>query len=436
MIAKVSSGLRHSRLFWASVLGAVFSFAAGSASATEVLVSTSTQENIEFDHDDGLVEWVDKLHNLWVAQVDPTTGNFIPSSGQGTLVDNYVAFAGTWGNGPEFVKSTSGYSMVYNKIDKWPTGSTPQQLSAWISSAAHNYLQRADYVNGAWTTNNDVNPFWAATSMHGWVEPEGNNNPTQTDPPFVFYNGYQHNDNGNNCGTCDTSSLYIMGIHDFAPITVPGTANTLTQGSARFVPGLNQLVYTQNVTVNGSTVRQAFSYDVASGTVTQLTFDATNKGDIFMFQAPEFNNAYVMMLSINRQFLQFYTYQYNKVTKTSAWTIVYTINPPQGSGAPKYLFSPEAFFYKNKTYVYMVRSPVANSATLAYPTDIWVASMDGTFWNRASNSSTTNPMVRNDPKYYITTSGIWIYWLEYTVASTGAQSQPYGTWKGLSGIPL
>lgn len=400
------------------LVGGLLAFAAGSAMADEVLVCTSAQENIEFDHDDGILEWVDINHRLWTAQIDTTTGKFIPSTGMGTLVDTNVTYAGTFGNGPEFVHSTSGYSIVYNKFIP---PAKPNSLNP-----ATTYIARADLSGSTWSVTNDVNSSWRS-SLLGYLEPEGNQNPTQSDPPFVFHDGV------------DTASpLYVMGIHDFQPTVVPGSNSDQTFGSARFVPGLNELLYTAPVTVNGQTARQAFSYDVTTGVTTQLTFDATNKGNVFMFQSPEYNNAYVLMLSINRKYLSFYTYQYNRTTHKSSWTLVNSIYPPQGALAPPFVISPEAFFYKNKTYVYMIRSQSANSETLSVPTEVWVASMDGSYYARVSGSATASPAVRNDPKYYITSTGIYIYYVKYSLADpqNGIKAQALGTWKSNSGIPL
>ena len=155
---------RSAPMLLAPALCAFLAFGAGSAMADEVLVCTSAQEDIEFDHTDALFEWVDKGHNLWIGQVDTTTGQFIPSSGMGTKVDTNVTYSGTFGNGPEWVQSTAGFSMVYNKFNP------PAKTNS--GTASQTYIAKATLKGSTWTV-----PTWKNNSL-GFVEPEGDLNPT------------------------------------------------------------------------------------------------------------------------------------------------------------------------------------------------------------------------------------------------------------------
>jgi hypothetical protein len=230
----------------------------------------------------------------------------------------------------------------------------------------------------------------------------------------------------------NATQLYVQGIFDSNPIPVPNSLNS--NGSARFVTGLNELVYSTPVTNGvGRGWRQAFSYDIDTGASTELTTDSGNKGEVFMWQAPEYGGAYVMMTKVNGYLLNFYTLQFNTKKQQYLWTLVNTISPP--AGAPKYVWSPEPFVYNGKSYVYMVRNTSAKAVSLSNPTQIWVASIDGSYNVQVSDPTVTN-VVRTDPEYFATSSGVYIYYERYSVGTKASPSRPQGVWRSNSGIPL
>jgi hypothetical protein len=385
--------------------------AAGNAVADEVQVSTSNTQNVEFDESDGLLQWVDKSNNLWAAGINRATGAFIPQSAQGVIVDTNVATSVTFGNGPEWVVDTSGTYLVYTKYQP----GTAQNKSASTAFAATAKL-----------TSNTPNQYgtgsvWQVASMPntlGLVEPEGNYNPSQANPPIVLVNG-------------SSNQLYLQGINSSSSVAVPGTTATL--GSQRMVTGENALIYTApgptGVNAGGNPLRQAFVYNIGSGVTTQLTSDAGNKGDVFMFRAPEYNNAYVLMISSNATTLRFYTLN----PSTNTWTLASTLNNP--SGAPPFIWSPEPFVYNGKTYIYFERSSSGNPTDFSVPTQVWVAAMDNSYNAQVSDPTITN-RVRQDPKYFVTSNGVYIYYQEYTPATSTTPTQPTGVWRSNSGIPL
>jgi hypothetical protein len=117
---------------------------------------------------------------------------------------------------------------------------------------------------------------------------------------------------------------------------------------------------------------------------------------------------------------------------SSAWTAFQTIAVP--SGAPAYIYKPTPFVYNNKSYFFMERLGESNPEDFTYPTQIWVASLDGTINQQVSNPSLSE--VRNDPKWYATAQGVFIYYNVYTVASLGVGTQSLGVWRSNSTIPL
>lgn len=151
-----------------------------------------------------------------------------------------------------------------------------------------------------------------------------------------------------------------------------------------------------------------------------------------MLPAPEYQGAYVMMTKVNGYLMKFYTQQLNPKTQRLQWTPVSTIDIP--AGAPKYVWSPEPFVYNGKSDVYMVRNASAKSISLRMPTQIWVSAMDGSYSAQVSDPNVTN-VVRSDPEYFETASGLYIYYLRYSVGTATRPSQPQGVWRSKSGIP-
>jgi hypothetical protein len=386
----------------ASALAALLLVANGSAFADEVQVSTTKMEDFEFDRTDALLQFVDVNNNLWVGSVDTTTGDFVPSSGEGILVDTNAAKATTFGNGPEWVESSSGYSIVYNKY---------QPGTAGTQAATNAFLALASLTgNGSWQVSNLPN-------TQGLVDEEGNINPTQSDPPVIAANGIA---SGN-------PPLSMEGIDDAEPVTVPNTNFSI--GTYRFVNGMNALVYSEPV--SGSTIsnRQVFMYDLDTGTTTQLTTDAGNKEFVIMYQAPEFDNAYVLCVQVNDTSTQLYR---QMTPGSSAWTAFQTITTPPG--APNFNYKPTPFVYNNKSYIFMERSTVANPENFSVPNQIWVASMDGTINQQVSDPTLSE--VRDDPKWYATAQGVFIYYNVYTPATSTTPTIPQGVWRSNSTIPL
>ena len=77
----------------ASILGwAVIAFAAPAAAAQAIpgeMLVTPQRDLLdpEFSQPRNKVAWVDRGGGLWIADVDPATGLFVPADGKGSLVD-------------------------------------------------------------------------------------------------------------------------------------------------------------------------------------------------------------------------------------------------------------------------------------------------------------------------------------------------------------
>jgi hypothetical protein len=115
------------------------------AAGVETLVTQAAVVDFEFDWGrDGLncpncnqgagnarLAWTDGKLNLWVANVDPATGAFVPANGRGVKVDTDTALVTTYGNGPEWAFSALGSQLVYTKYLPDQPPATPPPASAW-----------------------------------------------------------------------------------------------------------------------------------------------------------------------------------------------------------------------------------------------------------------------------------------------------------------
>jgi hypothetical protein len=385
----------------ASAAAALFCIA-GAAFADEVGVSATKMQDFEFERTDGLLQFVDQDNNLWVGGIDPTTGDFVPSSGEATLVDTNAALALTFGNGPEWVQDKSGYSLVYNKYQPGTTEANQSASTAFLAKATMTSPT-------VWTVSDLPNTV-------GLVDEEGNINPTQSDPFVVAANGL----------TSGYPPLSVEGINASTVYQVTNTYNTI--GSYRFVTGMNALLYSEPDDGTNEGTRQVYLFDVATNTTTQITTDSDNKEFVMMYQAPEYNNAYVLCAQINNQSIRLYM----QTPGSTAWTPFQNITPP--SGAPPYNYKPTPFVYNNKSYFFMERLASTNPKDFTYPTQIWVASLDGTINRQVSNPALSE--VEDDPKWYATTQGVFIYYNVYTVATPQTPFIAQGTWRSNSTVPV
>jgi hypothetical protein len=157
------------------------------------------------------------------------------------------------------------------------------------------------------------------------------------------------------------------------------------------------------LTINASGQNQCAQYDVDTGTMTQLTFDASQKSDIYMWRAPEFNNELVFFCLSDRKSLPIYRKIHGK------WTKINTIQSPYSTRP--YLSSPEPFVYRGKSYISLMTKDSLNRS--GGTSDIWVVGINPTvpFYRQASAPT---PMNRRDPESFITAKGAFIYYTEVT----------------------
>jgi hypothetical protein len=400
----------------------------------EVQVSPGNLGDIEFDWGrDGVYcaacnfgqgnarfNWTDSSGNLWVGHVDPNTGAFTPPAGDNELVDTTAAFYGVFGNSPEWAFSTQNGQVVSQLVYTRYTPGT----SATSNNAAAAF---ATPVAGG----------WAANFFPGVLPVSSGGNAATFDPLASQCNG-------------DPSALAYF--YDSAapqdifwePVTTtPGTAPTLTpfgaysastsagKPGARWVPCTRQLTFVGSAQPNasGTVYQQVFWYDTDTNVVQQLTVDATQHAEVFMFQAPEFNDAYVFYTIVNS--LEIDIYEQSGVLSNGAPTFQLVNRITSTDPAEPYIAGTEPFINCTpvcQSYILMrLQSIVPGAISPNVPNGVAVTNINPAqpIFKVLATQASTPTIQRMDLEYYITPNGPYLYYDRNTINSATTQFQ-YG----------
>ncbi|BAC89260.1 hypothetical protein [Gloeobacter violaceus] len=329
----------------------------------DVLVSDPSEgiADPEFDQYFGRFTWVDGQGNVWLGNVDPQTGDFLPPNGKAILVDTGAVSVLEVGNGPEWVYTSSGPQIVYTKYDnngRFAIARGRQTGDTWGGAL----LQKASARYGPYGSLDRFDP-----------------------KPRISYVGRDA------AGKQVVEWRYLDQPDSEAEI--PGSIPP----GGRWVEGLPAIVLPQRAK---STNRQAFFYNIETGELEQLTFDAGDKAHVFMWKAPEYNNEYIFLALIDETSIGVY----RKVD--GAWTRINTVKPPS---VGNYLWSPEPFVHNGKSYLIMTTSTSDDQKSTTVPTDVWMAGIDpeAPFYKQVSDPSVK---VRKDPEVFFTANGPYIYY--------------------------
>ncbi len=320
----------------------------------------------EFDKVGIQMTWQDDGGNLWVAPINPATGAIIPTSGQGTLIDTGLAPIADTKNGPEWDYSNGPTQIVYTKLIN---GTQVLGRALWTGSQ------------------------WQAGLLAGG-----------DDRSAPLASKYPQD------GFINTSTIYHVGgvptprtpisFRDLDDATSEERVSDPTAIQGQWVQGQRTVIC--QILVNS--VYQIATYNTLTGTLTQLTFDAGNKNNPYMWQAPEFNNELIFSALIDESSIAVYRLKRDK------WSKIKTIAP--GGTAKPYYNSPEPFIYGGKSYLSFTANQLS-ALNGKSPSDVWIAATDpaNPLQRRVSDASAKT---RSDPESLILTGGPVIYYVEIT----------------------
>lgn len=342
----------------------------------------------------------DALYNLWVAHVDPITGDFIPADGKGVLVDTMAAFATDFGNGPEWALSQLGSQLFYTKYSVPtvpPTPVDPQTAELAVASQSE----------GAWIpvalNYGDKKQSPLATQDVGDAV------------PLLQYQ--------------DLAKVNTYWRVLDAPITqtkVP--VKGYNAGSRRWVPGTHKMILSargqQGTAASG--FRAVFLYDTDTDALEQITNEAANNQGAMMWRAPEYGGDFVFFTVRDGQQLVVYR-QVSNGDGSSSWVVISTVVMP---AATPYVWSPEYFIHNGKSYIFFQMNTTSDSSDMTQPSRI---GMVGILPENASlvdlTPANAPDRVRMDPEYFITTQGPYIYYNRYKPQTDTKPFIGEGVWR-------
>jgi len=388
---------------------------------TEVKVSSTSFADIEFDSArDGLYcescnfgqgnarfNWTDRAGNLWLGHVDWQSGAFLPANGKAELVDTSAAYWKDFGNGPEWAFSQQGSQLVYTRYQPGMP-----RTSAYAGAAL------ASMVGGAWLPD----------FLPGAMASDGSGGPVNSALPLASQ------------GISDPFALVLYknlakpqeiyweqaSLTDTAPSLTPfgPYANGINE---RWIPQTNQLLFIGTTITAGKGTQQVFWYDTDTNKVAQLTADATNKDDMFVFQAPEFGDNYVFFTIANGTEIDVYEQTGSTSVGAPTFRIVNRITsadptePLIASAEPFINCSPTC-----TTYIFMTLTGT-DKTLQPVPNGLAITTIDPAHPRFTVLASASSPAVqRSDPEYFTTANGPYLYYGRVTPATATSPAKYQG----------
>ncbi len=319
----------------------------------------------EFDQGTAQVCWQDRGGRLWVAPVDPVSGEIqledklLLDTGLAPIADPGGTGAAT-GNGPEWIVTESGSDILYTKA----ISEDPSTWEVWSAS-----------WNG--TT-------WETQFLTTGASPNGSTTPGDPDPKFIYRQA-------------DDGGEFDLLWYDY-DTGETGLVTTERTKGARWVNNESEeVVFAQEV---GGT-RQIFLHDVELKSTTQLTFGGTDKSKPWIWEAPELDGGRVLMTledGQNPQTLGIYV-----ESDDGSWSQALELEPPTDR---RFIYSPEPFVYDGRSGISFVAK---DEISPAEESEIWLAGLgpSGPVYREVSEPER---LARNDPETFATEEGLVVYY--------------------------
>ena len=344
--------------------------------------------------------FTDANNNLWVGNIDHASGAFVPANGRSVLVDSDAAQVTDFGNGPEWMNSALGSEIVYVKyLPGQPHSSTTAGLAV------------ASPTGGTWATR-FVEGGQQRYSPLGSLD--------VGDPlPRMLYQ------------SLNDSRAYWRYAND--PTSEKLLPSDRPVCSRRWVPGRHAVVYTAPclIRLGAGKPAQAYWLDLDTGVEQQITSDPTPKLHAFAWQAPEFNNDWVVFTVADRNKIEVHR-RTVAANGTATWALVNAIAMPADK---PFITSPESFVHNGKSYVAMQLSSSSSASDYSVPTQIAITGIEpGVPSLRILTTDGPTAHLRLDPEYYITSQGPFIYYNRYVASTAASGVKLEGVWRVDTGL--
>ncbi len=320
----------------------------------------------EFDSRSQLMTFMDARARLRVTSIK-SDGMVGPAGCAGRILDQ-----GSWGfpgnvagyNGPEWGRSQEGLEIYFVKF--LSDGVTPSLARAWANG-------------GGWQTELLANGEDRATILVSTndTDPQARLMYLRRMPSGALRSFWRES-------TEPTETIY------------PGAFNRSTGNAPRWIAGQRAISL---VMTDSKGVSQAARYWIDTKTMEQLTSDAGNKSEVWIWSAPEFGGDLVLTTVVDGCCLRVY----RQLGET--WTLVNTIDAPSFSGLTS-IFSPEPIVYRGRSYVALqVGNELMDPAS-----QIWVTSIDPAAPLLRQVSEPGVAAIRTEPEWMLTLQGAFVYY--------------------------
>ncbi len=330
-------------------------------------VLTSAESRVadpEFEASTLQFTWLETGGNVWVGDLDPTTGAMIPEDGKGTLITQSSAPMSLAHNGPEWMLAANGPHVLFS-----------------VEHGAHTQPAHAyQTANGEWE-------FDRFDMGSDGIMATGSLNLNDTEPLFTYWNR-----------TTDNVHWSYVDLHDRG---VLGPFES--RAAPRFVQGTHFVVW--NRVVDG--VPQSFLFDLDNDTAAlQITQGPASHIEPFMWPAPERSDELWFVVSGTGDGSDpIYLEVYGPVD--DGWEPRVRIYPP---AAYPYVVSPEAMVTSDGSYITFVASDGPHQSDNG-ESQIWLlgALPENDLARKISGDEA---MIRKDPESLVTATAAWVYYTE------------------------
>ena len=328
----------------------------------------------EFDSVGNRMIWQDENNNMWLADVDPVTGDILPNTGQGLLVDSGLANIVAIGNGPEFGYGAGEVFLCYTKRD-----ATGRYLAISKQDIAGNWLPSIQEMA------NDR--YRSICTVEGTPDAGRMVYVDATDPA--------------------QKTISWRNIDDAASertFTMVGETGGRWAGTERAFVAVNEV----------AGIKQLFWVDIDAGTSEQITFDSDDKFNVFLWHAPEYNDV-LMSAAIN--FTEVGIFRRIE----GVWQRIYTFSLPSSF---QFVSSPEPFVHNGKSFISVIAARELGDNPLPFlpkgVSELWIANIDPSdpFFRRIDNGD--NNVRRSEPEPFMLPTGPVVYFTQNDAATSNA----------------
>ncbi|MCB9681042.1 MAG: hypothetical protein H6733_06175 [Alphaproteobacteria bacterium] len=314
-----------------------------------------------FQEDDGSA--------VWLADIDPTTGDVVPPDGRGTLITTNTTPIPVAVNGPEWCATDTGMQVVLSH----PDGPTYRLARAWEDALGWQIADLPGSPEG-------IGPFGSLDDL----DPD----------PRVIAKGYD-------------AATGVTGLIWHDVLSTDGGILPLSVADSRWVPDLRSVV---GIRRDAASVPQVAMYDIDADTTEIIsTGDQPARNPICWF-APEYGGDLLCSASHLEPAGHEQVLRIHRLQAGGTWT-TWDIRGPAGF---PFIVSPEPFVYNGASYIVFVATRDYNTNSDGH---IYLARVEpgGLPPRRVSGNGMKT---RRDPEFFLTGTRPVVFYVE---APNGAE---------------